>query len=252
VHGAGDGEGGDANTYIGGGHKTDSPHILSSAKGKYECKEVPENMKAKLGMSTRPNHEQYRRDDLAVVSESQAVVETATRVRQGYGRSCRHPVLEVLNNPVPPPSGELGAVHAQHVRDVHQHQPLDPRRGATLRQPAAAPPGQLHRRADQAQGPVPRQEAQHGPALLRLRGPAAQRRVPLKNTQPVGEGWSRACADPCFGADNLKSNQKHQEALKRQKHKDKREGVSSKVIEERFAVARKKGQLIGHPHAPKG
>lgn len=73
----------------------------------------------------------------------------------------------------------------------------------------------------------------------------------MKNTQPVGEGWSRACADPCFGADNLKSNQKHQ-ALKRQKHKDKREGVSSKVIEERFAVARKKGQLIGHPHAPKG
>jgi hypothetical protein len=54
------------------------------------------------------------------------------------------------------------------------------------------------------------------------------------------------------GADNLKSNQKHQEALKRQKHKEKREGVSSKVIEERFAVARKKGQLIGHPHAPKG
>jgi hypothetical protein len=31
-------------------------------------------------------------------------VETSTLVRKGYDRNCLHHVLEVLNNPVPPPS----------------------------------------------------------------------------------------------------------------------------------------------------
>jgi hypothetical protein len=31
-------------------------------------------------------------------------VETSTLVRKGYCRNCRHHDLEVLNNPVPPPS----------------------------------------------------------------------------------------------------------------------------------------------------
>ena len=35
---------------------------------------------------------------------SEVLVETSKVVRKGYGRNCRHHALEVLNNPVPPPS----------------------------------------------------------------------------------------------------------------------------------------------------
>lgn len=42
--------------------------IYKCKAGKYTCKEIPDEDKAKYGMSTRQNHEQYRRSDLAVVN----------------------------------------------------------------------------------------------------------------------------------------------------------------------------------------
>jgi hypothetical protein len=42
--------------------------VYKCKAGKYACKEVPQEEKAKLGMSTRLNHEQFKRDNLAVVN----------------------------------------------------------------------------------------------------------------------------------------------------------------------------------------
>lgn len=50
------------------------------------------------------------------------------------------------------------------------------------------------------------------------------------------------------GTDNLKSNKLHDEAMRRQKHEQKAAAVySSKRLDERLKVAKRKGQLIGHP-----
>jgi hypothetical protein len=50
------------------------------------------------------------------------------------------------------------------------------------------------------------------------------------------------------GTDNLKSNRRHDEAMRRQRHQRKAAAAySSKSLDERFKGLRE-GQLIGHPH----
>jgi hypothetical protein len=75
--------------------------------------------------ATHASHRRFRRRRASpspppLLCVSEALVETATRVRKGYGRNCLHHDLEVLNNPVPPPSTPSSPLHQATAERMYQ------------------------------------------------------------------------------------------------------------------------------------